>query len=223
MPKARVACHVAGGFTEARKILASLDMDLRPVSTSKEAASVSFDYLLLLGGPDVAPVWYGQTKTHAVGIDAGRDLTEWTLARRALAESIPTLGICRGHQMLAVAAGGTLYQDIHKVAGKRPHPGSHRLTFVHSKLEPILPKVKLKVTLPDGTTDGFDEQVRVNSRHHQAVKHVPFGFITTATAGGMNESIWRTGYLGVQWHPEDLVLLDDRWMALFEWFRDGLT
>ena len=168
------------------------------------------DGLLLLGGADIHPRWYGERDTHCQYTDKGRDAVEWTLVRRALSEGKPIMGICRGMQMLTVAAGGSLYQDIaaqHK--SDHNHQGrAHPLVNVSDRLMAHIPTAS-----------------RVNSYHHQAVKTVPYGWETLATApDGIIESIWRPGALGIQWHPELLISAGDTaWVSLFQWFMDGLV
>ena len=127
------------------------------------------------------------------------------MTQRALTANKPVFGICRGHQILAVAAGGSLWQDIfeRKVTGK--HPSGHALVNVHSPLDKYLP------------------MLTVNSYHHQAVRRVPAGFrIMAQSTDGIIESIWRPGALGVQFHPEMMFPNDHRWIGLFRWFVAGL-
>ena len=133
---------------------------------------------------------------------AERDRIEWILTRRAMADDKPILGICRGHQMIAVAHGGSLYQDMSCEANVR-HGGSHRLENIQHPLKRWLPTAN------------------VNSLHHQAVKAAPPGFKVMATANGMIESIWKPGVLGVQWHPELLLSGNRAWGDLFVWLIEG--
>jgi putative glutamine amidotransferase len=164
------------------------------------------DGVLLTGGPDVDPVEYGDLDRHpTVDVDAERDAYELALAREALRLDLPMLGICRGAQVLNVAAGGTLLQDL-------PSAGPSLLD--HSQPEPrdriahdviVSHETRLGQVLADGLDD--EGRTAVNSRHHQAIKSPAPGFIVSATApDGVIEGIERPGArfcLGVQWHPEN--------------------
>jgi putative glutamine amidotransferase len=178
------------------------------VCSLAQARAVDFDALILLGGQDIGPSWYGEQRTYAQRPDRRRDHIEWALVRRALTAEVPSIGICRGHQMLAVAAGGTLAQDMIRQGVTSRHPNQHPLAVA---LAPLC------AYLPEG-------DLIVNSYHHQAVIRVPDDFQTAALApDGVIEAIWRPGALGVQWHPELMADADPRWRKLFAWFLDGLV
>lgn len=181
------------------------DVTLKVVLSIKEVDAMKFDGVLLLGGSDIAPRFYGEPKRYTGGTDDRRDAVEWTMARRALADNLPIMGICRGHQMLAVAAGGALWQDV-KVQAKVRHIGAfHDLVGVKAPLAAHLPATA------------------VNSYHHQAVRTVPGGFSVQAMSpDGLVEAIWRPGALGVQFHPELMFPGNHAWVALFEWLVKGL-
>lgn len=173
------------------------------VETEDDALALlnRLDGILFSGGPDVDPIHFGEEPVPGLGaIDPERDVTELLLARAALNASLPILGICRGHQLLAVAAGGTLWQDIPsqvKGALKHPHGGTPKWYPTHSIT--VTPGTRLERLL-DGKT-------RINSRHHQAVKDVPAGWVESAKApDGINEAMELPGerfVLSVQWHPEN--------------------
>jgi len=163
------------------------------------------DGVLLPGGGDVNPAHYGQTPRPDSGLDGVDDLldrVELALARWALAESKPLLGICRGQQTLNVAAGGTLYQDIQaQIAGAalHQHPNA-RDALIHPIA--VAPESRLAAVL--GATD-----LHVNSIHHQAVAEVAPGFQAVACApDDVIEGIEHGEHpfaLAVQFHPEELV------------------
>ncbi|NLS77216.1 MAG: gamma-glutamyl-gamma-aminobutyrate hydrolase family protein [Chloroflexi bacterium] len=164
------------------------------------------DGLLLSGGGDVDPARYGQKPHPQLGpVDPLRDEIEIALARAAGLRDLPTLAICRGIQVLNVALGGTLYQDIpSEVAGALPHPyrpGNRRDYLAHTVQ--ISPGTRLAAILP---TEG---PLPVNSMHHQAVRDVAAPFVVSAVApDGVVEAIEvpaRALCLGVQWHPEEMV------------------
>jgi len=162
----------------------------------------ALDGLLLPGGADMQPSTYG-AEPHPMleSVDPALDETELALARWALAEEKPVLGICRGQQCINVAAGGTLFQDIpSEVPGALAHRVEPRDTIAHP-IE-VEPDSRLADLL--GAT-----QVRVNSLHHQAVRDVAPGFIVVARApDGVIEGIERPDHrfaVAVQFHPEELV------------------
>jgi len=181
------------------------------------------DGLLLPGGVDVDPARYGEPPHPKLGkVEASLDEAELLLARWALADGLPLLGICRGIQTLNVAAGGTLYQDL-----PSQFPGALR----HTCSPPDYPRIHrahaVQVT-PGSRLAAIlgAHEIRVNSRHHQAVKDRAPGFVITARApDGVIEGIEAAGYrpdregrfaVGIQWHPESLADDDPQMLALFQ-------
>jgi putative glutamine amidotransferase len=164
------------------------------------------DGLMLTGGGDVDPKLYGE-KPHETfeAAETGRDEFEIALAKAAVQKGIPLLAICRGMQVLNVAMGGTLYQDIpSQVTGAlhhsvpQPRAGSaHEVWISKDSL--------LSALLKDHMEDG--ETCHVNSRHHQSVRDVASGFDVTATSpDGVIEAMEKPGAvycIAVQWHPEN--------------------
>lgn len=180
---------------------------LPPVLSEVEVAENvigSIDGLLLSGGGDIEPEQFGVYDYDAslVGEPSPeRDAYELALARRAYEYDLPTLGICRGIQTMAVALGGSLRLDIpnHKQSLPRPEP-SHEIA--------IAPDSRL-ARLMDTTENETGQFDRVNSFHHQAVDRVPDGFVVTARSPDSIieaiESPNRRFYVGVQWHPEHMT------------------
>jgi putative glutamine amidotransferase len=164
------------------------------------------DGLMLTGGGDVDPRLYGETP-HATfqEAEAGRDAFEIELSRAAVAAGIPFLAICRGMQVLNVAMGGTLVQDIpSQVSGALEHSVPEpRFHIAHEVW--VSKGSKLSTLLADHMEDG--ETCHVNSRHHQSVKDVAKGFVITATSpDGVNEAMEKPDApfcIAVQWHPEN--------------------
>jgi putative glutamine amidotransferase len=203
----RIVTHAGTGTEIVEEILGRLGARLFVIRSAKEFERANPDGVILLGGCDIGPVLYGQSPTHTHATNPARDAVEWRMARHALDAGLPIMGICRGHQMLAVACGASLHQDMGRNGASTHHPNRHTL-----KVQPVL---------ADHMPARFHQ---VNSYHHQAVKRAPFGFFPVAWApDGIIEGIWRPGYLGVQFHPELMYPSDKSWIRLFEWFvRDGL-
>jgi putative glutamine amidotransferase len=159
------------------------------------------DGLLLSGGTDLDPSHYGEAPHETVsGVSPDRDSFELTLSREALARDLPLLAICRGHQVLNVATGGTLVQDIpSQIAGALDHdPKKERWLPAHDVR--ILPGTRLREIL------GRD-RVAVNSFHHQSIRTPGQGLVVSACAVGDEvieavELPSRRFVVGVQWHPE---------------------
>jgi putative glutamine amidotransferase len=183
-----------------------------PLLYADEARLRSFydqiDGLFLTGGADVNPDHYGEER-HPLcePADPARDLTELLLFRWARAEGKPVLGVCRGLQLINVAAGGTLYQDLAaQLPGSIKHdyfstrPGHPRDLLVHDVQ--VRPESRLGRILGQ-------ERITVNSMHHQAVKQLAPGLTVSASApDGIIEGFEAPdgGFLvAVQWHPEELT------------------
>ena len=180
------------------------------------------DGILLAGGGDVQPSMYGQTAHGSFdAAEAGRDDFELELVRLATEADVPLFAICRGIQVLNVARGGTLVQHIpEEVPGAMDHNVREpRVAIAHEvwvTAGSLIDRL-MRETEEDG---GFP----VNSRHHQAVKTVGSGLVTTATApDGVIEAIEdssRRFVLGVQWHPENFYRTGE-FRALFEGFIEA--
>jgi putative glutamine amidotransferase len=183
-----------------------------------QAAYRHLNGLLLPGGGDVAPKLFGQKPHPFLGtVDEELDRVELTLTRWALRDGLPILGICRGIQVLNVAAGGDLIQDV----------GSQKPGSLEHQSASGLPAdwVAHKVAIVPGTRLASlvgSEPLGTNSRHHQAVDRVAEGFVVSATASdGVVEGVEETGgrfAVGVQFHPEDLYQSQPRVAGLFAGF-----
>ena len=173
---------------------------------SAEQILARVDGLMLTGGGDVDPKLYGE-KPHDTfqAAETGRDEFEIHLARTAVATGVPLLAICRGMQVLNVAMGGTLYQDIpSQVTGALQHSVPQpRAASAHEVW--ISKGTRLSELLKDHMEDG--DTCHVNSRHHQSVKEVATGFVVTATSpDGVIEAMEKPDApycVAVQWHPEN--------------------
>lgn len=194
-------------------------------SMTVEQALAGVDGLMLTGGGDVLPSRYGEA-AHATfeEAEAGRDEFEIALIAAARDRQLPILAICRGVQVLNVALGGTLVQDIpSQITGALTHslpvPQHQPYELAHDvwvDKDSLLAKLMRERLV--------DEALAVNSRHHQAVKDVAGGLVVSATApDGVIEAIedpTARFCLGVQWHPENFFRTGE-FRALFESFLEA--
>jgi putative glutamine amidotransferase len=173
------------------------------------------DGILFSGGEDIHPAYYGETPIPQLGeVCDKRDGFETRLFLRALEKKMPVLGICRGLQLMNVALGGTLYQDIQATAAG---------TFCHQVKDKPVDALVHRVTLP---TDGIlceilkTDTLEVNSLHHQAIHQLGDGLEVVALSfDNIIEGIAYKGEsfaVGVQWHPEDLLAVHNPFLALFK-------
>jgi putative glutamine amidotransferase len=179
------------------------------------------DGVVLTGGDDVDPALFGQAPHPAYeAAEPGRDAFEIALVRGALAAGIPVLAICRGLQVLNVAAGGTLIQDIPtQHPSDIDHAGRPAAALAHTVS--LRPGSRLAAIL-DPRAGG--DAVPVNSRHHQAIETLGDGLVVTATApDGIIEGVETSGpefCVAVQWHPESFHRSHE-FDALFSAFVDA--
>ena len=165
------------------------------------------DGLVFSGGYDIAPAYYGQTDEGLCGvIQPIRDEMELWLCREAVDRDLPVLGICRGHQVLNVALGGSMYQDLMAQTGT---------ALQHQEPQPVdgmVHDVALAADTPLARLQGT-VSMRVNSRHHQAIRDLAPGLVVQATApDGVIESVWlpeKRFVWGVQWHPESIWTISE--------------
>ena len=223
MPTIAIApCRAMADYLEAVKRTGGepLELDIHadaPEDVVRRAAGI-----MLTGGGDVDPALYGEAP-HATfqASEAGRDEYEVALVRAAMHAGLPIFAICRGMQVLNVALGGTLVQDIpsmvngavnHSVPEPRFHIAHEVWVAKGSRLAALMAEKMESDTCP------------VNSRHHQAVKDVAAGWEATATApDGVIEAMELPGdvfRLAVQWHPENFWRTGE-FRPLFEAFVDA--
>ena len=170
------------------------------------------DALCLPGGPDVSPLEYGVDQLHPrlIKVRHEHDALDLALARAAVAQDKPVLAICRGHQVLNVALGGTLHQHLPDVIGRRsaaghlPPPQRHRR----------------RRRVEDGQGDGHDSPTRALRPSPGDRPSSASGLVVTAWSGDVIEGVelpdrW---VVGVQWHPEDTAASDPAQQALFDAF-----
>jgi|SRR5690625_2527416 len=176
------------------------------------------DGLYVAGGNDVDPKYFNETPHEEIGeINPTRDIFELHLLKMMFKRNKPVLGVCKGMQMINVALGGDLYQDIssqykdeliqHKQRAKIVHPTHPIDVKTGTKLYRMIKK----------------KNVYVNSYHHQAVRRLGRNVIVSSYAtDGVIEAIESTAHtfvIGVQWHPECLIVSEDpSFLALYEFF-----
>ena len=217
-------CHRIADYLEAVAASGAKPVVLE-ADHGPQGLLTDLDGLVLSGGGDVDPALFGEAPHPAYSpAEEGRDAAEIALVLAALESKTPVLAICRGIQVLNVAAGGTLVQDIptqvrhslaHRVDKPRDFPAHEVAVSPGSTLAALL------------GTDESRPHVVVNSRHHQSVKEVARGFHVTAKAiDGVIEALEsddRSAFcVGVQWHPENFGA-DSRFRALFRGLIQAAT
>jgi putative glutamine amidotransferase len=193
---------------------------LPPVAGPRTAEALldGMDGLLLSGGSDLDPGYYGEEAVPELGVTLPeRDAFEMALLEHALRRQMPILGICRGMQVLNVALGGTLYQDL-------PSQMDHMVLLGHRQETPKWQPTH-EVDVDGGSKIakilGTDE-LKVNSYHHQAIKDLASGLVAVACApDGVIEAVESSDLakrwlIGVQWHAEAMRDAGPEHRHLFE-------
>lgn len=214
-----IATSYADAVQDAGGIPIALPHGFGVASMASEIVS-RLDGLLLTGGGDISPDSFGG-KPYADGCKATisymsleRDVFEWAAVRAAWDMDLPCLGICRGMQVMNVSFGGTLVRDISELGGNR----IDHACFMQGNevIHPVRIERETQLWRILGT-----EQLGVNSMHHQAISEVAKGGLITAWApDGTPEGLEfpsRTFFVGVQWHPEQILNTPQ----LFEAFIDA--
>ncbi len=209
------------GYMQGAEEAGALAVMLPLVTDEADLACLSgaLDGLILTGGHDVSPSLYGAAVSPACGaVSPERDAMERVLLRLALARDLPVLGICRGHQFLNAALGGTLYQDL---PTEHPSPVNHHRGRPYDR--PVHPVRVLEGTpLARAVSAGA---LPVNSYHHQAVRDLAPGLTPMAVSeDGLIEALCMPGkrfVWGVQWHPEFSFRSDPASRAIFRAFAEA--
>ncbi len=215
--------YIKHGYCEGLNESGAISLLIPAVSDEKILDEVfeNLDGILLSGGPDIDARLYNEENLPFNDcISPVRDNLEIYLAKKALASGKPVLGICRGIQIMNVAAGGTLYQDICAQM-------TSNTVLKHSQQAPKWhPTHDIKISEGSKVWKMFGKPVlSVNTFHHQAVKDVAAGFVVTSNSSdGVIESIEHTAHpfaVGVQWHPELMWENYPEQLNLFKLFVDS--
>ncbi|GEM_PF-413579 len=203
-----------GNYVTAVKKAGCEPVILKYVTTAAEAKALldTVDALVMTGGEDIDPVWYGEEKLNSsIKINKTRDTSDMLLICEAISRNMPTLCICRGMQILNVACGGSLYQDI---------PTQYKTSVTHR--DKNLSAWKYHEIQTEGGSlvrSVLGTSYTVNSWHHQSVKEPGTNIRITARAGdGIVEAIELTGktfIVGVQFHPEYFTAMGDKTFLKF--------
>ncbi|SDB95702.1 putative glutamine amidotransferase [Melghirimyces thermohalophilus] len=179
----------------------------------------SIDGLMLTGGDDIDPSLFGEEPQPGLGrVEPERDRMEIALSQAMVRAGKPVLALCRGCQVLNIALGGDMYQDL----------DSQREDLIQHAQRGPRDYLSHSIEIRRGTLleqiAGTD-RARVNSFHHQALRHIPEGYTVSATApDGVVEAFERVEepfILGVQWHPENLYRRDPFARRIFRSFVDA--
>ncbi len=215
-PELRYSLH--RGYADAVWAAGGVPLVITPPPTHVELdafveAVVACDALLLTGGGDVDPGAYGEhARVELMSVDANRDRAELAATRTALEARLPVLGICRGIQLLAVAHGGALHQDLATDGFVGHHWDEERQHEVVHAIEVEAGTAAASVVPVDRL---------VNSIHHQGVRLPGDGLTVTARSeDGVTEALEGDKVLGVQWHPERLFTTDPCHLAPFRWLLE---
>lgn len=216
--------HVIGHtYTDSVLRAGGTPVILPPVPNHDVAALIDrLDGIVLTGGGDMDPGRYGEEPHPEVRkVNTARDEFELALVHEAKDRRLPVLAICRGLQVVTVALGGTLIQDIPSVIGSTDHGTNGDAVYVAH--QPVTIDATSNISKAVGRTD-----LMVNSIHHQAVKDLAPGFRAVAWADdGVIEGIQHEDdewpLLAVQWHPEFLAdNCDEASHLLFEAFVESI-
>ena len=218
MAPGNISCVVINNdFVKACNILGNNAVVFGPHANSKTVDVSKFDAIVISGGGDINPKTYGEDKIEkTIRISDHRDHTELAMLKSAEENNVKTLAICRGHQLLNIYKGGSLYQDLkdngftevdHEKPFKDARSHVHDVNIEsNSKLFSII----------------RENEIKVNSIHHQAINDLGQDLkITAKSPDGVIEGIELTNNwdaIGVQWHPENM-LEDPVSIKLFEWLN----
>ncbi|ALS00733.1 glutamine amidotransferase [Enterococcus silesiacus] len=210
------------GFVTAVQKAGGLPMVL-PIGNEEVAASYisKIDKLLLAGGQDISPDFFGEEPHPKLEeTNRNRDLFELALIKEAIKQNKPIFAVCRGMQLINVALGGTLYQDLSLYSEWSVKHGQQ-------PTQPQFATHGIKIEKDSALYQVFGAEYRVNSYHHQAINDLASSLkITARSSDGIAEAIESIDanqrLLGVQWHPELRFDTAAKEFKLFEYFVNQL-
>lgn len=204
----RISYTMPSDYVRAVRAAGGLPVLLPPGETQLDPVLDLVDGLIFIGGADIDPARYGEREIHpkTAGINQEHDEFELALLQRAWERDVPTLCICRGIQVLNVARGGTLIQDL---PDQRASDLEHQQRSQGMKRGDVGHTVQMTAG-PNPLQEIIGaETAEVNIFHHQAIRDVAPGLEVLATApDGVIEAVHdpaKTFMLGVQWHPEGMA------------------
>ena len=218
MAPGNISCVVINSdFVKACNNFGNTAVIFGPHENSETIDVSKFDAIVISGGGDINPNTYGEEKgDKTIRISDDRDLTELAMLKSAEENNVKTLAICRGHQLLNIYKGGTLFQDLsdsgfNEINHEKPFSDARsHIHDVHIEAETKLYEI-------------INEQnIKVNSIHHQAINKLGNDLkITAKSPDGVVEGIelinkWDA--IGIQWHPENM-LEDPVSIKLFQWLN----
>lgn len=189
-----------------------------PLSDSENAEMYvnKVDAIILTGGSDVNPLLFGEEPSLKIqNIEPHRDEFELEIIKAAREQNKPILGICRGMQLLNVAFGGTIYQDLSYYDG---------LELKHVQVSPYDDKThSVKFEASSFLSNIFGTDNAINSLHHQSIKDLaeifrPVGWAPDGVIEAIENNDDGSKIVGVQWHPEELITIDSQSQELFDEF-----
>lgn len=203
--------YINEGYVKSVERVGGVPMLLPVVSDEKLISEMvdNIDALILSGGYDVSSYYYNQEPIKINETFPERDFFDFALLKYALKKGIPILGICRGMQIINVFFGGTLYQDLSLHKDSIKHDQEVNPTFLWHKVKLIENSLIYDII--------NQEEVMVNSFHHQGIDKVGEGLKVSARASdNLPEAIEGEGFLlGLQWHPE-MLMMDEIFRGLIE-------
>ncbi|MEW6357130.1 MAG: gamma-glutamyl-gamma-aminobutyrate hydrolase family protein [Planctomycetota bacterium] len=214
-------CTVPAAYLDAVQAAGGAPVITPQVQTLEDACAIldRLDGILFTGGADIRPERYGEPphpKTKLVS--ERRETSDFLFAEEAIRRNMPVMAICYGCQVLNIAFGGTLYQDV---------PDQTKTDVTHAASGPPYPRHRVRIEPGTKLAEILQaEELLANSSHHQAVKAVADPVIVSARAeDGVVEAIESTAHrfaLGIQWHPERLID-EEKHLALFGAFVQEAT
>lgn len=225
VPGERQACWLMGrSYIEELRKVGAIPWLIPLVPHDPDTLQAIFDRLdgvFVTGGVDVDPSRYGEPKTALCGTtDPDRDAVEIALLHHAFSRDLPVFAVCRGIQILNVACGGTLFQDVTAQV-----PAAIKHDYFPTRAQPSRKFLAHDVTVKTGSRLAHilrEAVVPVNSMHHQAIKDLAPNLTPTAVApDGIIEGVEATDgrfLVAVQWHPEELTETQPEMARLFSTF-----